>query len=504
MFSMKILLIWPPWYRLQGSEFVGYPLGITSITAVLEKHGYDTKVYHADYEGKGAAMHTSELTQAYETYKKRLKDKNDPIWLEIKKTIEQQNPDIVGISVMTGSYGSSMITAQLVKDYARARNKQIPVIVGGAHPTVEAESILKQENIDFAVIGEGEYTFLELVQTLEAGNTDYSKIKGLAYKQGKRIIVNERRPLIENLDELPMPARHLILNIDKIEPDALGGIFSSRGCPFNCIFCSSKTIWGRSVRYRSVDNVMQEVEHVIDKYKAKHFFFVDDSFSVKKQRTLDLCNRFQALQKQGKDFTWHCQTRVDLLSDEVAKAFADSKCNCVLIGVETGYKDGLEKIKKAITLEQIMRATQLLKKHKIPVNAFFMIGFPWETMDEINSTINFMKEMDPDDASYAIVTPQPGTELHDIVKAEGLLSDDPDWSAFQHQSPDMFFSNKFNKQERQNIIEMAEAAFDAQKHKKLKQQALHNPLSTVKRVFKSGYYKRPKELLKLGKKALKS
>ncbi len=501
---MKILLIWPPWYRLQGSEFVGYPIGITSIAGVLEKHGYDVKVYHADYEGKGAAMHTSELTQAYETYKKRLKDENDPIWKEVQETIQEQDPDIVGISVMTGSYGSSMIVAKMVKQYAKTKAKQIPVIVGGAHPTVEAKSMLKNSEIDFAVIGEGEYAFLELVKELEKEEQDFSKIKGLAYKSGDRVIINERRPLIENLDELPIPARHLILNVDKIEPDALGGIFSSRGCPFNCIFCSSKTIWTRRMRFRSVDNVMQEVEQVIDKYKAKHFFFVDDSFSVKKDRTLELCRRFRELHKKGKKFSWHCQTRVDLLDDEIAKAMADSKCNCVLIGVETGYKDGLIKIKKAITLEQINKATQLLKKHKISVNAFFMIGFPWETMDEINSTINFMKQMDPDDASYAIVTPQPGTELYDIVRAEGLLSDDPDWSAFQHQSKDMFFTNKFNKDQREQIIEMAEAAFDAQKHKKLREQAKKNPLGMIKRAISSGYYKRPRELLRLTKKVVKS
>lgn len=498
---LKVLLIWPPWYRLQSSEFVGYPIGITSIATVLKQNGYDVSVYHADYIGKGAAMHTSELTQAYETYKKRLKDEQDPIWKEVRETVEKEDPDIVGISVMTGSYGSAMMCANIVKAVSKEKGKDIIVVMGGAHPTVEAKNTLKNNDVDFVVVGEGEETFLELVQTIESSKS-VAKIKGLGYKHGKQLVINPPRPLIENIDELPFPNRDLIINHDHFEPDAMGGIFSSRGCPFNCIYCSSKTIWGRSVRFRSVDNVMNEITYVLDKYKSKHFFFVDDSFSLRKDRALDICNRFIALHEQGKHFTWHCQTRVDLLDEQLAEAMQHSGCNCVLIGVETGYVEGLKKIKKSITLDQVMQATSLLKKHKIPVNAFFMIGFPWETMDEINATINFMKQMDPDDASYSIVTPQPGTELYDLVNKEKLLPKNVDWSEFQHQSKDMFFTRKFSKEEKDIIIEMAEAAFDEQKHKKLREQALHNPLKMMKRAVASGYYKRPVALAKLGYKVL--
>ncbi|MFH1420528.1 MAG: radical SAM protein [Candidatus Aenigmatarchaeota archaeon] len=495
---MKILLIWPPWYRLQNSEFVGYPIGITSIAAILEKNGFNVSVYHADYKGKGAVVHTSELTNAYEDYKRRLADENDAIWKEVEAVIVEQKPDIVGISVMTGSYGSALMTAKIAKKI----NPNTIVVMGGAHPTVEPKSTLRNSDVDFVVAGEGEETFLELVQAIESRKR-FSEIKGIGYKKGRQLIINPRRPLIENLDTLPLPARHLIINKENFIPDAFGGIFSSRGCPFNCIYCSSHTIWGRHVRFRSVDNVIEEMKNVLENYKAKHFFFVDDSFSLRRDRVLEMCDKMIQLQK-NRSFTWHCQTRVDLLNEELAAKMKQARCNCVLIGIETGYEEGLKKIKKSITLDQVRNASSILKKYKIPVNTFFMIGFPWETMEEINASISFMKEIDPDDASYAIVTPQPGTELFDMVKKLKLLPKNVDWSSFQHQSPDMFFTKNFSKQQKREIIEKAESEFDAQKHKKLREQIRKNPLSLVSRAVKGGHYKHPVRLIKLGYRTVKN
>lgn len=492
---MKILLIWPPWYRLQGSEFAGYPIGITSIATILNKEGYDASVYHADYMGIGVAMHTSELTQAYDMYIKRLGDENDPIWKEVEEIVAVQKPDIVGISIMTGSYGSALMCSRIVKKI----NPSTVVVVGGAHPTVETKSMLKEKTVDFVVMGEGEITFLELVKSLESGKKDFNKINGIGYKKGKKPVINQRRALIENLDEIPFPDRSLILNHENYDPKIFGGIFSSRGCPFNCIYCSSHTIWSRRVRFRSVDNVMQEIEHVKKKYGTKHFFFVDDSFSLNRNRVIEMCDCMLDLQKKIGKFTWHCQTRVDLLNEELAARMKQSGCNCVLIGIETGYEEGLKKIKKAITLDQVRNASTLLKKYNIPVNTFFMIGFPWETINEINATLSFMKEIDPDDASYSIVTPQPGTELYEMVKKMRLLPKRVDWSTFQHQSPEMFFTRKFSEHQKREIIEKTEAAFDAQKHKKLREQFRKNPLGIAKRVLEGKYYRNPTRLARMVK-----
>jgi anaerobic magnesium-protoporphyrin IX monomethyl ester cyclase len=400
---------------------------------------------------------------------------------------------------MTGSYGSALMCAGIAKKIYPG----IPVIFGGAHPTVETKSTLKEKNVDFAVVGEGEETFLELAAAIESGRK-VNNIKGIGYKKDKKITVNQRRPLIENLDELPFPDRDMILNHENFAPNTFGGIFSSRGCPFNCIYCSSHTIWSRRVRYRSVDHVMQEMEQVRKKYGTRHFFFVDDSFSLNRNRVSEMCDRMVDLQKKEGGFTWHCQTRVDLLNEELAEKMKKSGCNCVLIGIETGYADGLKKIKKSITLDQVRKASAILKKYKIPVNTFFMIGFPWETIDEINATLAFMREIDPDDASYSIVTPQPGTELYDMVRKMKLLPKKVDWSTFQHQSPDMFFTRKFNDREKKMIIEKAEEAFDQQKHKKLREQIRKNPLSLIGRVVEGGHYKHPIKLAKIGYRTLRT
>ncbi len=488
----KVLLVWPPWHRLQNSEFVGYPIGLCYLAGVLEKSGVHAKVVNADFNRGEAAFHNSEMTDSYEHYKAVIHDADHPLWHETDAVINDFQPDIIGFTATTGNVAAALNMSRIAKKI----NPDTKIIFGGAHPTARPESTLKFPEVDYIVMREGEQTLLELVRNFDS--QDFSGVLGMGYKDDGGIKINPPRPLIENLDELPFPARHLLERKGAFPPDAFGGIFTSRGCPFSCIYCSSHTIWGKRVRYRSVDSVIEEIKRVKKEFRTRHFFFVDDTFSLKMDRARELCDRITG---ENLDIEWHCQTRVDCVSEELIKKMKEAGCNCVLIGVETGDPESMKKIKKAIDLDKVRAAATLFKKCGMPFNTFFMVGFPWETLDQINNTLSFMKEIDPSDASYAVVTPQPGTELFDIVRSEGLLDaeDKIDWSTFHHQSIDMFKTHKFTTEEKKKIIEAAEQAFDAQKHKKLREKLKRNPTEIIKVVMKRGYYKNPVALMRMAK-----
>ncbi len=489
----RVLFIWPPWHRLQNSEFIGYPIGAAYIAAVLEKENIPVKVFNADFKSGSASLHNSEMIDSYEMYKRIVNDLDHPIWHETDEIIQDFNPDIIGFTVNTGSVGAVLNISRI----ARRFNPDIKIVWGGAHPTVQAKTSLMNKEVDYVVMKEGEQTFLELVKDFD--DKDFGGVLGIGFKdENGEIRINEPRPLIENLDELPFPARHLVIDKEKYPADAFGGIFSSRGCPFSCIYCSSYTVWGKKVRYRSVDNVIQEMKQVKKQFGTKHFFFVDDTFSLKKERAMEICDK---MLEEDLNVEWHCQTRVDCITEELVMKMKKAGCNCILIGVETGDPESMKKIKKAISLEKVREASKIFKKCGMPFNTYFMIGFPWETIDQINNTLSFMKEIDPTDASYAVVTPQPGTELYDIVRGDGLLPDekDVDWSTFHHQSMDMFKTKRFSDEEKKRIIAHAEAVFDEQKHRKLRHEMKRNPIKVIKRVIDGGYYKRPVALLKMGK-----
>lgn len=488
----KVLLVWPPWHRLQNSELKAYPIGLCYLAAVLEKAGVQVKVINADYNEGKEAFHNSELINSYDRYKAVVNDINHPIWHEADVVIEDFQPDILGFTVNTGSVGAVLNISRNAKKI----NPDIKVIMGGAHPTAQPESTLKNPEVDYIVMREGEQTIVEMVKNFDSQS--FAEVLGMGYKDEGNIKINPARPLIDNLDELPFPARHLIVNKETFPPDAFGGIFSSRGCPFSCIYCSSYTLWGKKVRYRSVENVIEEIKQVKKEFKTKHYFFVDDTFSLKIDRAMQLCDR---MVEENLEVEWHCQTRVDCVNEELVKKMKAAGCNCILIGVETGDPESMKKIKKAISLDKVRAAAEIFKKCGMPFNTYFMVGFPWETIDQINNTLSFMKEIDPTDASYAVVTPQPGTELYDIVKKEGLLESEDriDWSTFHHQSMDMFKTHKFSNEEKKKIIQLAEQTFDEQKHRKLREKIKQHPGDVLKRVIEMGYYKNPIALARMGR-----
>lgn len=354
------------------------------------------------------------------------------------------------------------------------------------HPTILPDEAVKNRDVDIVVRGEGEYTFLELIKNLES----LDKVLGITYKENGEVIHNQNRALIENVDELPFPARHLILEKENCLPEAFGNIFASRGCPYNCIFCASHKVWTKKVRYRSPQNVADEIKEIKKTFKTNQFRFEDDSFTLNKKLVEGVCD---LLIKEKLNIKWTTETRADLVTDDLIKKMKSAGCEDITIGVESGDEATLKRIKKGITIEQIRNANRILKENKMGFSAFFIIGFPWETKREIDKTVSLMKELDPRVAGFSVATPYPGTELYEIYKSEGLIPEKIDWSRFFHQSPDMYLTKNLTKEETSKIIEEVEKIFDEHNDKKWRERLLSNPMYVIKRAIKGKYYN-PRDL----------
>lgn len=468
-----------------GSSFDLMPLGLSYLAAVLRENNHHVTIYNADHTRGARFIHSvSALTSRFPSYKRVLMNLSDPIWQEIKDKIHYYSPDLVGISVKTPTYRSSLNIAELVKEV----DPTIPIVLGGPHPTVLPQETVEQNVIDIVVRREGEYTLLELVNAIEEGN-DVGEVLGITYKKRERIIHNPDRPLIKNLDELPFPARDLLIDREIYSPDAFGSLFSSRGCPYRCTFCESHKIWTRKVRFRSPENVVAEIQQVREKYGTRKFDFEDDTFSIDKKRVMKFC---RLVIQEKLDIVWSCTTRANLVDDDMLKAMRKAGCLSISIGVESGSEETLRKIKKGVSITQVEEASRLIKKHGIGFHAYWMIGFPWETKADIKKTISFMKELDADSNIYSILTPYPGSELYETVTKDGLITDLA-YEDFFHQSPEMMLSRNLSVEERRRVIVETERIVDSLNKEKSERLIRRRcePAHLARLFIQNEYYKRP-------------
>ncbi len=376
---------------------------------------------------------------------------------EVRREIEQRMPDIVGITVPTSVVKEVEEIARITKEVA----KDIIVIVGGPHPTVLPAEMLRNRDIDICAIGEGEYTLLELVKALEQGDSDLSTVKGIAYKRGSGIRINERRPLIPDIDTLPFPARDL-LPMDKYRFPLPRGkrarwatILSSRGCPFNCIFCGQHNIFGRKARFRSAKNVVDEVEELINKYGINMFSFIDSDATLSKKNMMNICDEIMARQI---DIEWTCGTRVDLVDLELLSKMREAGCRQINFGIESGNQKILDTLNKGITIEESKNAVEMAKKAGLKVYTYFMIGSPGETRKTVYDTISFARKLGGDYAQFSITTPFPGTELFETAEKMGKIKTH-DWSKYVKYHTAVFETEELSSKELERLKAKAFRSF---------------------------------------------
>ena len=426
----KILLISPPFYRLMGSHHNGINLGLSYVASVLKSGGFHADIYNADYVDSDRYLDQREIFDNYNNYREAIEDMSNPIWKEVFSTVEKYGPDIVGITMFTANYKAARIIASFIKRI----NKDTVVVVGGTHPTIDPDGTMANDEFDYLVRGEGEYTFLDLIS-----GAAIEDIKGLSYKKHGRVIHNPERGYIQDLDALPFPSRDSFIN--GVKNMDYGNIITGRGCPFTCIYCASNKIWGRNTRFRSAGNVIDELIYLQHNFNSPLVYFVDDTFTLKRDRARDIC---RGMIEKGLHLEWKCDTRVDCIDYELVRLMKEAGCVRIKIGVETGSERIMKKIKKGLTREKVRRGVDIIKKAGVPITVYLMAGFPGETNDDIKKTIEFAREIDADYYSLSIVAPYLGTEIYDDFIRSNQKIDKEHWEYFYHQSKFMILNNKID------------------------------------------------------------
>jgi len=343
-------------------------------------------------------------------------------WKEyLVKKVKEQKPDLIGISVLSFNYTQALKITKLIKK----NFPNIKLIVGGIHSILSPEEIIKNPEVDIISTGEGE----EMIKELLDNGLNCEGIKGVWYKQDGEIIKNPNRKLMENLDDLAFPDwtdfdldKYFLINNNHLP------IMASRGCPYNCTYCSNhalkKKLEGKYVRFRSPDNLIKEVELRIKQYYGKglkYLFFYDDTFILYKDFILEFCKKY--IEKgYHKLIKWNANVRANLVTDEIIKAMKDAGCYEVRMGVEAGNDYIRNDVyKRNMTKEQIYNAVKIIKKHGLQLRLQFIMGAPYENINMMEESFNLAKNIDADYVLFPILVPLPATEMKDMCVKEGLI-----------------------------------------------------------------------------------
>jgi anaerobic magnesium-protoporphyrin IX monomethyl ester cyclase len=339
---------------------------------------------------------------------------------EVKKEIGRLEPEIVGITCGSVTYRPCIETAKAVKEVLPS----CKIVVGGWQPTYMPESLLQHQEIDYLVMGEGEQAIVELANSITKGEdrSDVAKISGIAYRHnGKTVKVPST--LIEDLDQIPFPARHLLpmhiyhRRVPYFEANPVDTMNVVRGCPYNCAYCETKKLWGSRVRAFSPPRVVEEIKDLAKNYGSKGVYFVGDNFTINKKRIVELCN---LMKKENLGIEWICDSRVDKVSRELLREMKDAGCRTIWFGVESGSPRILEKLNKNITMEQVTRAFRLCKEMGIGIACSFMLGIPGETIGDMEATFKFARKLDPDWCQFNTYVGVPGSALYNEVMENKL------------------------------------------------------------------------------------
>lgn len=362
----------------------------------------------------------------YQKYIETLSNANAPIWREIRTVLEEYNPDVVCVTVLTVTQES----AEMVIKIAKEINPSVLVVVGGVHPTLKPEECLQYA--DYVIVNEGENVILDVINE--------SVAKGIVY--GKRVV---------DLNSLPFPAVHALYNVEKYEKRDLSMVISSRGCPNRCAFCCSSVIWKRKVTRKSVDYFIQEMKGLNEKYGIRDFFISDDSFTYDGRWLIDFCEKIEKFK-----FTWRCLSCLDMISDEMLIRMKKAGCRNIKFGIESGSQRILDRVHKKIRVEDVYKVDRLMEKYNMDWSAYFIIGFPGEKIEDIKLTQEMIKRISAKSITVSVFTPYPGTELSEKLPLNAkYYSHHSPYNNFTKNIPDEVFSQLVYE-----TIEMAKRSYD--------------------------------------------
>jgi len=403
---MRILLVNPPNENMLKTplpEFVEAdrgavpPLGLLYIGTVARQDGHDVSI--VDCQGEGLS------------------------YGELSERIASASPDIVGISAMTFTLVDALYAARAAKEV----DEGIKVVMGGPHPTIYPKETASFPEVDYAISGEGEYAFRDLVRAIEGGG-DTRSVEGVAQADGGDVTFAGRSQLIADLDALPIPDREMVPTqkywsvIAKRTP--VTTMFTSRGCPFRCVFCDRPQM-GKVFRAKSAESVLAELEDC-ERLGIKEVFIYDDTFTIDRERVVEICEK---MIERGLDLTFDVRARVNTVDPELLQLMRRAGCERIQYGVESAVPSVLEALNKDITPDQVRDAFKWSRDAGIDTLAYFILGSPTETRADIEKSIDFSCEIGADYTHFTIMMPLPATKLYQMALESGIV--DPDvWLDF--------------------------------------------------------------------------
>lgn len=398
--NCEVLLINPPWVSKDENIWNGIkaampPLSLLSIAAVLEEHKISVQILD---------VHIEKLTAE-----------------QVKSRIAAANPKWVGMTVMTATSVAAHKIARLTKEVC----PQAQVVLGGVHAEAMPLESLSNGCVDYVVRGDGEFTFLNMVK-----GQNPKELNGVSWRKGDEVVNNPPTEVNMDLDRIPRPAYHLVPmhmyypTIGAYKRLPAINMLMTRGCPGKCTFCNSANT---TLRSKSAEKVVSEIEYLRDAFGIKEIQFYDDTFTVNRKNVLNFC-KLMVERKVG--VSWAAFIRADCFNEELAAAMKRAGCHQVLIGVESGDDEILKNIRKTIQRDRIKQCIQLAKKYKIESRCAFIFGNQGETIQSMQRTLDYSIELDPDLALYNISTPYPGTQLFQWAKDNGYLVTE-EWSEYE-------------------------------------------------------------------------
>jgi len=381
---MKILLIYPYFIeeRIRDDDVKAVPMGLYSVGAVLKENHYDVEV-----------LDWHEINRTPE---------------KVKEALVAKKPDVIGLSVLHGNRWGAIDIARTAKQL----DPRTKIVFGGIGATFLWEHLLGNfPEVDYVVLGEGEWTFLNLVRHFEKKQDQgIAQIRGIAYRENGKILKTGEPDPVKDLDSLPIPAKHF----------SYAHVSSSRGCAWNCSFCGSPEFWGRKIRWRSPEKFVEELESLFGK-GVTFFYFSDDTFTLDPKRVIEIC---KGIIEKNLKIAWYAISRVDHVDEEMLYWMRRAGCIQISYGVESGSAKIRKALGKPVKTEQVRRAFALTTRYGILSRAYFVYGAPGETWKTVQETMDLMEDVKPLSAIFYILDVFPGTELYSELKKRLGITED--------------------------------------------------------------------------------
>jgi radical SAM superfamily enzyme YgiQ (UPF0313 family) len=381
---MKILLIYPYWLeeRVNTEDVVVPPIGMYYVGAVLKENNYDVEI-----------LNWCKINETPE---------------KISEILLEKKPDVIGFSILQANRWGGIEIARIAKQI----DPKVKIVFGGVSATFLWEHFLTHfPEIDYVVIGEGEYTFLHLVRCIEKKEYEHiENIRGIAFKKDGKVVRTKPAEYIQDLDQLPVPAKYFEYQ----------HLSLTRGCPGKCTFCGSPKFWGRKVRFHSVDYFVEELE-LLYKKGINFFYFSDDTFSVNKKRVIEICKK---ILKKNLRISWNAISRVNYMSEQVLSWMRKAGCIQISYGIESGSEKIRAYLNKKITTVEIEKTFDITLKYGILPRAYFIYGSPGESRKTIQESIDLIKRIKPLVIYSSVLSLFPGTALYSQYKKKSNLSED--------------------------------------------------------------------------------